>query len=151
MKSEIDEAAVWQRVQAANGPSPDPLPDQNHGLTQALEAGRTLGECYGSLYRGGKSGFSALFEGQRQENQQLLGLYLLLHGTRPQLTPLEKPKNRTYPQLLRWLLCRQEEQQQRLTGLATVSGPNQAQLLTLLAEQARLRWSQLVEELGRCS
>lgn len=154
MKPEIDEAAVWQRVQAA---SQVPIPSQSkagynkESLIQALEAGQALEAIYGRLSRKGNAGFPPLFEGQRRENRQLLGLCMLLGGSKPKTCPPEKSSPRSYPQLLRWLLCRQQEQLQRLSDLSSAAPCPQGRLLSQLEEQALFRWAHLVEELGRSS
>lgn len=155
MKSEIDEAAVWQRVTAAAqeptaSPAQSPSPSEA-ALLSALEAGKILGETYGSLYRSGNTGYQALYQPQRQELLQLRGLWALHYRTNPAIPQKFPPKHSSYVQKILWLLEAQGQQQQRLASLSGCFSAPSSDLLSLLAEKAGTRWAWLLGELGRVS
>lgn len=155
MKREIDEAAVWQRVTAA-AKDPGTARDMettplNLELMEALRGGKALAQQYRLLSRSGKSGYKALFDGQKEENQQLLGLWALQAGKAPVVSTAPSPMHKSYLHQIRWLLEAQNQQQRRLVTLSGRLSENQASLVSHLAQQAGKRWCWLLGELGRSS
>ena len=151
MNGQIDEAAVWRRVNAAaeekKAEGEAPIGPK---LMELLERGLVLAEAHSALNRGGRRRHGAFAQGQRSENRLLKGLYFMHTGLRPrpQAAGARRSRTEAYTDRLRWMLEVQGSQQDSLETLAHQIGGKTGHLLMQLAQKAAERWDALMEELA---